>query len=88
MSFREMCSRARVTQREILEYQNSRIEWLSDTLKVAEEVGLTVQQIYPSIGVYCYGNCCWRFSRPARYYRRRWCTDGDLTNKVSIIGSS
>jgi hypothetical protein len=61
MSFREMCSKARDTQTEILEYQNSRIQWLFDTVKVAEEVGLTVQQNYPNIGVYCYGQRCWEF---------------------------
>lgn len=61
MNFREMCSKARVQQTDILEYQNSRIKWLFDTLKVAEEVGLTVQQNYPNIGVYCYGSRCWDF---------------------------
>jgi hypothetical protein len=61
MNFREMCAKARVQQNDILEYQNSRIKWLFDTLKVAEEVGLTVQNNYPGIALYCYGTRCWIF---------------------------
>jgi hypothetical protein len=61
MSFKDLCYKARKNQNETLEYQNSRIRWLYDTLKVAEDMGLTVQHSYPNISILYYGTVCWTF---------------------------
>ena len=61
MSFREMCSKARLQQENILEYQNSRTKWLLDTLKVVEEVGLAIRQYSFDVRVLCYDTPCWDF---------------------------
>jgi hypothetical protein len=88
MNFREMYGKARVQQREILEYQNSRVSWLFDTLKVADEVGFTVRVKGHCVSVY-YGDMrCWKFAIKTGCMRMLRFTPHEQGNwhQVNVVG--
>jgi hypothetical protein len=77
MSFKDLYVKARKDQDAVEEYQRSKVEWLSDTLKVVEEVGLNVKRYHDRVAVRFLSNEYWIFkietgSLWSNYTQYRW----------------